>query len=241
MEGYLTQSIKEYWLKIPTKYKGKLSKIRIWKELRIAIDGDEIWVRGILPGKLNSPEIRSIPFKEIYFQRENALFLFGNSLPERRMKTSLLWSPIHTVLTIEKPAYNFNYFGIQETVEIKIIPSIIEKEPIAMMIDKVVFNTYIQTAPAIRLKNLEWTILEDSVMVKGNPLLPIPGKTYWQQESFLLPTGYNFEFEKLDKYANNKIDSSRDNFIVFQKDNSYFKIPKDKFRALTISSYRLSK
>ena len=87
MEKYFTQGVTEYWLLLPIKYKEKLSKIRVWKELKAAILDDFIWVRGLHPNKINSPEIKSIPFKKIYFQKDNALFLLGGNLPELRLKT----------------------------------------------------------------------------------------------------------------------------------------------------------
>lgn len=241
MERDLTQGVTEYWLRLPSKYKEKLAQIRVWKSLRMATDMDDIWVRGIAPNQLHSPEIRSIPFKKIYFQHENALFLLGGNLPEERLKMSLLWSPIHKALPVETPDYNFNYFGMDETIELNIVPSSVERTAAAQLISLETLDAIIPKMPAIRLQFIHWILIEDKALLIGSPLLSIPGKTYWQTQNFLLPAGYDFEYPELSIYLNKSINQNNDNMIVMQTDNSYFKIAKENIQKLTISGYRLSR
>ena len=241
MERDLTQGVTEYWLRLPSKYKEKLAQIRVWKSLRMATDMDDIWVRGIAPNQLHSPEIRSIPFKKIYFQHENALFLLGGNLPEERLKTSLLWSPIHKALPVETPDYNFNYFGIDATIELSIVPSSIERTAAAQLISLEILDTIIPKIPAIRLQPIHWVIIGDKALLIGSPLLSIPGKTYWQTQNFLLPAGYDFEYPELSVYFNKNVNQNSNDMIVMQTDNSYFKIAKENIQKLTISGYRLSR
>lgn len=241
MERDLTQGVTEYWLRLPSKYKEKLAQIRVWKSLRMATDMDDIWVRGIAPNQLHSPEIRSIPFKKIYFQHENVLFLLGGNLPEERLKTSLLWSPIHKALPVETPDYNFNYFGMDETIELSIVPSSLERTAAAQLISLDTLDVIIPKMPAIRLQPIHWVIIEDKALLIGSPLLSIPGKTYWQTQNFLLPAGYDFEYPELSVYFNKNVNQNSNDMIVMQTDNSYFKIAKENIQKLTISGYRLSR
>lgn len=240
MERYLAQGVTEYWLRLPLKYKDKLSQIRVWNTLRMAIDEDDIWVRGIPPNQLHSPEIRSIPFKKIYYQQDNALFLLGGNLPEERLKTSLLWSPISKALPVETPTYNFNYFGVQETVDFKLIPSSNEQEVTALLIELDVLEQYILKAPAIRLQAIQWSIINKKALLVGSPLLPIPGKSYWQRQNFLLPSGYDFEYPELSDYYRKNLQQTHDEYIILQSDNTYFKIIEEQFKPLSRSSFRLS-
>ncbi|AXG71796.1 hypothetical protein KORDIASMS9_04054 [Kordia sp. SMS9] len=241
MERNIAQSITEYWLRLPSKYKEKLAQIRVWKSLRMATDGDDIWVRGIAPSQLNSPEIRSIPFKKIYFQHKNALFLLGGNLPEERLKTSLLWSPIHSALPVETPDYNFNYFGIDAKIDLNIIPSSVERTATAQLISLEVLDKIIPKMPAIRLQPIQWAIIENHALLLGSTLLSMPGKIYWQTQNFLIPAGYNFEYPELSTYFNKNINPKNEDLIVLQTDQSYFKIPKENLQKLTISGYRLSR
>jgi hypothetical protein len=241
VETDLTQGVTEYWLRLPSKYKHKLSQIRVWKTVRMATDMDDVWVRGISPNQLNSEEIRSIPFKKIYFQHENALFLLGGNLPEEHLKTSLLWSPIDKALPAEMPDYNFNYFGVDEKIQFNIVPSSVERSVKAQLVDLTLLDAIIPTIPAIRLQPIEWTLLDEKALLIGTPLLSIPGKTFWQQQQFLLPTGYDFEYPELSSYFNKIINQNSNDYIVVNTDNTYYNVPKDKFKKLTISSYRLSR
>lgn len=240
MERNFTQRVDEFWLKLPLKYKDKLSRIRVWKELKVALDEQDIWVRGLQPEKLNHPEIRKIPFKEIYYQKGGALFPLGKRLPEYKVKTSLLWRPIYKALMVEMPKYNFNYFGIQSQIEVKLVSSTEERESYAMEIEKEVFDAYIKEAPSIRLKDLQWAIVDKRIFVVGTPLLPIPGITFWKQHDFLIPTGSDFEFKELSRQIHEKINAASLYYVVFDENRTYYKIPKESFRKLTLSSYRLT-
>jgi len=240
VERYLTQGVTEYWLRLPLKYKEKLSQIRVWKSLRMATDEDDIWVRGILPEQLNSIEIRSIPFKKIYFQKDNALFLLGGNLPEERLKTSLLWSPIHKALSVEMPNYNFNYFGVHETIDFKLVASSVERESKALVTELDILDNYIPKALAIRLQAIEWTIVNKKAFLIGIPLLSIPGKTYWQQHNFLIPTGYDFEYPELSNFYHKNLQTESNQYIVLQPNHTYYKLSKDQLKPLSISGYKLS-
>ncbi|MEM6722063.1 MAG: hypothetical protein AAF611_22230 [Bacteroidota bacterium] len=241
MERNLAQSVTEYWLRLPSEYKEQLAQIRVWKSLRMATDGNDIWVRGIAPSQLHSAEIRRIPFKKIYFQHENALFLLGGNLPEERLKTSLIWSPIHKALPFETPDYNFNFFGIEATVDFNIIPSSTEKAAAAQLIPLELLDDIIPKMPAVRLQHINWTIINNLALLIGTPLLSVPGKILWQTQNFFLPAGYDFEYPELSSYFNKKINQDTNDIIVMQTDSSYFKIPKENIQKLTISGYRLSR
>lgn len=240
MERNLAEGVTEYWLRLPLKYKDKLSQIRVWKTLRMAIDEEDVWVRGIAPNQLHSPEIRSIPFKKIYFQHDNALFLLGGNLPEERLKMGLLWSSISKALPAEIPTYNFNYFGVDETVDFKIVTSSMERKATATLVELDVLDVYIQKAPAIRLQSLQWTIVAKKALLVGTPLLPIPGKSYWQQQNFLIPSGYDFEYPELSNFYHKNLQTENNQYIVLQPDNTYYKLSQEQLKPLTISSYRLS-
>lgn len=241
METDLTQGVTEYWLRLPSKYKEKLAQIRVWKSLRMATDMDDIWVRGIAPHQLHSPEIRSIPFKKIYFQRDNALFLLEGNLPEERLKTSMLWSPIDKALPAETPEYNFNYFGVDEKIQFSIIPSTVERSPKAQLVTLETLDAVIPKMPAIRLQHIQWTIINKKALLFGTPLLSVPGKTYWQTQNFLLPTGYDLEYPELSSYFNNIINQNTNDYIIVNPDSTYFKLSQENIKKLTISGYRLSR
>lgn len=238
MESHTQQSINEYWLQIPLQYKTKLAQLRTWKHLKACVDNSMIWVRGLSTDDVASLTIRSIPFKEFYYQKENALFKIEGNLPEYRLKTSWIWMSLEHILPLELPNSNFNFFEFSKTTKIRISTSTLEKKATAQRIDWVTFENYIHTAHAIRLQSLNWVIIDQSVLIIGEPLLALPGDTFWQTNSFLLPTGCDFQFPAFSKTFKDQLNPNSNYFICFNTDGSFFKIEKEALQKLSISSYR---
>jgi hypothetical protein len=222
-----SNNIENFLLEIDIEHRDYLEKIRHWSNLSVAFDENSIWLRNISKTQVDSMEIKSIPFKKIYYLKDDLLFLKDSLLPLKRLQRSLLWSPISRALPVKLPFCNNNFFGINEKIEVKIVPSEIEK-------------IYIENAPKIRLQNLVWTIVNQEILIIGTPILPIQGKTFWNVLEFIFPSGYDLEFPLLDQIINSEINPFNENFIFFQENGKYVNIPKDKFRPLSISSFRLT-
>lgn len=230
-----------YVLEIAQQHQAYLGQIRHWSNLKIALDAETYWIKDLTQNQIASVEIKSIPFKHIYSLKEYKLFPVGSHLPLKKMPSSLLWTPIERGLPVTLPSFNHNYFGIQEKIEIQISLSAAEKEPFAMITSLDKLKKYIETASAIRLKNLTWTILEDSkALILGTPLLPIQGDTFWKDDDFLMPTGFDFDINILTTVIKQKIFTENEAWIIWNKESSYFSIEKSYFQPLSISSFRLS-
>lgn len=228
-----------YILAIEHKHRDYLGNIRQWSNLKIASNEGMIWIKDLTNKQIESIEIKSIPYKQIYNIKENKLFPLGSNLPSLKAP-SLLWTPIEIGLPIKLPKPNHNYFGAQETISINIVQSDKEYEPCAIITTASSLGAYIETAPAIRLKNLTWIILEQSkILILGNPIIPIKGDTYWSTNNFLLPTGHNFESDFLAVVISAKINQPN-KWIIWNIDSTYFEVPKNIFTPLTISSFRKS-
>lgn len=234
------KSIEEYWLKISVEYKEKLAHIRLWKHLRVAMDHDTIWVRGILPQEIHSEEIKKIPFKDLYYVQDGHLIKIGNHLPEQRIKIGWMWSPITQIFKVEFPAYNHNLFQVEGTIKTELIPSDCMEKSVAVFVKKDIFETYVLQAPNIRLQALQWVIIQNFVLVVGQPLLPIPGKTFWQKSNFLLPAGFDFSYGNFSVYLEEKINPKGENWILFTDEKSFISIPKQDVQPLSRSSVRKS-
>ncbi len=230
----------KYFLQIEKIYQDDLANIRLWQNLKMAFDEDKIWIKDFDYVQINSLEVKSIPYKTIFYEKSGKLFLQNSRLPERNVP-SLLWASIERALPVRLPSFNHNYFGVNETININIIPSESEAEAVGMITKITNLSTYIQTAPAIRLQNLRWTILNnDKVFIIGKPLLPITGETFWQRKDFLLPTGYDFDLHILSDILANKLNPDKDSFVIWNKDNNYFLIHRNDFQNLSIGSFRES-
>ncbi|SNR57509.1 hypothetical protein [Flavobacterium sp. ov086] len=229
-----------YFLEIKKENKDFLGSIRHWENLKIAFEANVVWVKDFLAEQINTPEIQQIPYKKVYELKENLLFEQGNLLPSKKLPSGLLWTPILRALPVSLPKFNHNFFGIDEKLEITIKTSQEIKEAYALLVNYDELKLYIETVPKYRLEPLQWVVLDNKALILGNPLLPIKGKTYWLDHDFLLPTGYNFEWFALTKKLQEELNLSKQNLILWNKDNSYSVIPKTTIKQLSISSFRLT-
>jgi hypothetical protein len=229
-----------YFLSVAVEHKDYLGAIRHWSNLKIAFEEDLVWVKDLTSVQLDSIEIKSIPYKQLYYSSGPKLFLQGSLLPSRNIPF-LLWTPIKRGLPVRLPSFNYNYFGIQDRASIRVIASANEVEAFALMVDMKALGGYLETAPAIRLKNLSWAIVEDrKALILGMPLLPLQGEVFWRRNDFLLPAGYDLELPALSGMISEELNREKNQWIVWNKDGSYGKLNRKGFKPLSIYSYRVS-
>ncbi len=229
-----------YYIVIAQKNKDDLANIRHWQNLKVGFEGTQIWVKDFDYGQINALEVQTIPYKTVYDAREGKLHLHGSLLPNRNIP-SLLWTPIDRAFSVKLPDFNHNFFGIEEKITMQLMPSDAEKTAEGMITTLDILKNYLETAPSVRLQKLRWSIInDDQVFVFGTPILPIEGTVFWRHKDFWIPTGFDFNLPiLLDDWAE-VINPKSDFFLVWQVDNTYFKINKKDTAALTLSSFRRS-
>ncbi|KOY86778.1 hypothetical protein AD998_12060 [bacterium 336/3] len=227
-----------YYVAIAKEEKDSLAILRIWDNLKIAFDDEFVWITGFTEEQIHSIEIKSLPYKSIYYSVEGNLFLKDSLLPNRRIP-SLLWTPIQRALPIQLPSFNHNFFGIHEKISIHIIPSDEEKTAFAILCSLAILGNYVEKAPKIRLENLLWTIVNSSkALIVDLPLLPLNGNVYWKYQNMLIPVGYSFEFPEIALVWEKTINPDEKYWILWNIDDSYSLILKKDFEPLSISSFR---
>jgi hypothetical protein len=229
-----------YYLAIDETNKADLAQIRQWSKLKVGLEESILWVKDFDYAQINSVEVKSIPFKTLYYSKGSKLYLLNSQLPDRPLP-SVLWTPIERALPVRLPSFNHNYFGIHEKINIQLVSSDVEAEPVAMILPIEILSTYITIAPAVRLEKIRWTILDgDNAFLLGKPLLPLPGDTYWQRKDLLLPTGFDLELSILSDVIQKRINPGRDCWAIWNADASYALVPKENVHPLSLMSFRLS-
>jgi MoxR-vWA-beta-propeller ternary system domain bpX2 len=240
VEKNITDHI-ELIMRVPLANKNDLAGIRHWDNIKLALSNGFYWAKGFTAAQQQALELKILPQKSLYHWQGNQLFPVGSLLPSGHLPAGLLWTPIDKALPINSPALNHNFFGLQENVTIRLVSSEKENPAMAIMVNIAHLNQYIQDAPAVRLQHLSWALLPPTnALILGNPLLPIQGRTYWQCENMLLPTGYCFQWGILAKTIKSLIDPSNTHWICWHTDNTYSLMPKTTFTDLSIASFRLS-
>jgi hypothetical protein len=227
-----------WFLTVPTAHKDHLGAVRQWPPLKMAVADDAVWVTGFDAAQIASVTVQRIPYKTVYYSVGNKLFRQGSLLPDRHVP-ALLWSPMERGLPVTLPSYRGNYVDNQPIVLPKIVPADAVRETVAVRVRLADLGPYLQTAPAIRLQSLRWVLLgDDSALVMGTPILPVPGDGFWQRGDLLLPAGYDFDLFVLADLLNTRVNYDGQHWLVWQPDSSYFRAPKQATQPLSIASFR---
>jgi hypothetical protein len=229
-----------YFLVVENAHQVQLGSIRHWQNLKIATEGNQIWVKDFTQGQIESIEVKCIPSKQIFYAKDGKLFPKGSLLPSRK-EPSLLWSPIERGLPVHLPSFNYNFFGIEEKIDFKLVPSEKERESYALLTTTDSLGKYIETAPSVRLQKLDWLIINHLfTLILGTPLLPLQGEVFWRQGNFLIPVGYDFELYSLCDLVETMINPTGDSIVLWNIDSSYFLLEKQQVESLTLGSFRKS-
>ena len=234
----MAENFADHLVLIDTVHKEHLGQIRHWDNLKIATESNDIWIKNFTELQLASNELQSIPFTKTFVCKDNLLFPKGSLLPFKKMP-NLLWTPIERALRIELSNFNNNFFGVHQTVEIKLTSFEAEEKATVLLVNTHIASKYILNASAIRLKPLHWVLVDaENALLFGEPMLPIDGKTFWQKGNFIFPVGLNLEFPLLEKSIEKKLNLSQNQWIWWTSENSYCLIDKTLLKPLSISSWK---
>lgn len=229
-----------YYLVIDETHKSDLAHIRHWNNLKVAFEENRIWVKGITEVQVQSPEIKTIPYKSLFYEQAGKLHLLHHLLPHSNIP-ALLWTPIDRALPVQLPRFNHHYFGIHEKAPVHLVPSETEEPVCAVVVSLKDLAPYIETAPAIRLQPLQWVVINNqTAFITGTPLLPLNGTTYWKRGHFLLPAGYDFNVPLLTNALNQKLNPENKYWIAWETDNTCFQINKEDLQPLSLGSFRIT-
>jgi hypothetical protein len=235
-----SKRIKDFWAELPRADEDFLGSIRDWKNIQIALEDEVIWLKGFTEEQVVSSEIQQLPDFLLYELRDGLLFKKDALVPSKKMRTALLWSSIDKALRLVFPPSNQNFFGINEKVEVKLKQSNEEQPAAALLSSMSEIKEMIIALPKFKLEKMDWIIIDDKALFLGTPLLSFPGKTYWEKDGHLLPTGFDFEFKNLSSLLQRKYNELQQQWLLWQEDGSYLSIDKKDFRKLSASSYRLT-
>jgi hypothetical protein len=212
-----------------------LAPIRHLTSLKMAVDGQFCWVKGLSRDQLESLEVKAIPFKRVFSEKEGRLYPYGHLLPVKRLPSALLWTGLERGLPLNMPGCNHNFFGVHDRLTIRLGVSVAERPPAAQAVSMELLGRYLQSVAPVRLRGLVWVVADERALVIGEPLLSLPGDSWWRHGTSFLPAGYDWEWD-----VQPVLDERPDCWFFWEADGSYLPILKSSCRALSLSSFRLT-
>jgi len=230
-----------YVLEISREHRPYLAGVRHWQHLLVAEDTAYCRVTGFTPQQAESATVKSIPFARLFHLRNGWLFPINGLVPEKQLPASTEFVPIAKALPLTLPAFNHNYFGIQQQIPVQLVPGAGEQPSCGMLVNVAALGSYLVTASAIRLRPLQWCLLNRSqALVLGIPMLPVQEAcVLWQQGKLLLPVGYRPQWPVLTTVLQQPAAYQSD-LILWREKQNRLPLSWQQFRPLSISSYRLT-
>jgi len=232
--------LKEFLAEIPRADEDFLGLLRDWKNVQIALEEDVIWLKGFTGEQAVSSEIQQLPNLRLYELREGLLFRKDALVPSKKMRTALLWTSIDKALRLTFPTFNPNFFGIDEKIQVKLKQSEEEHSATALLSPIKEIREAVTGLPKFKLEKIEWIVINDQALFIGEPLLSLPGKTFWSKDGHLLPSGYDFEFKNLSSLLQRKYNAGHDQWLLWNENGSVLFLNKEDLRKLSVSSFRLT-
>lgn len=216
--------MKEQILILQKKDKAALGAVRCIAGLQAAMQGDQIWVRGI-DSSTKDLRIQQLPAFATCRLGENDLLFPNKKITPIGKLPELEWKSLQSFISVEPPVSAMPG-EVQDSLPIRLVASKKEHNVEALLIDLATWKKYATTAPQVRLGNIQFAVSEnDEVLICGKPLIPLPGKTFWLRGNILLPSGYDLELAVFAKMIQKRLDKEGASFILFRENGTWETIP----------------
>ncbi|MFL5730611.1 MAG: hypothetical protein ACJ75J_14080 [Cytophagaceae bacterium] len=232
--------MKEMVLVLSVRDLDSLGSVRCVPRLSAALDGEQIWLRGIRPAEYADLKFRRIPAVNTYsLDDDDYLFAPGETTPVAKLQ-ELTWTSMSDFIPVTLPVSAMP--GVQEEkYQVRLIPSEHVERASCLKTDLNTWKTYAATAPEVRLQDLRFAVSEKKqVLIMGWPLPSVPGIEYYGKNDILIPCGYNFEMNMIWDLLPSLLNPAKDMILLIDSHSEWQKIPLDCFVNATRSAVRLT-
>jgi len=220
-----------------------------------------LWLRGPECDERRDSRLRTLPGAQRFaVLPDGQLQPVGKRLPHGRLPGGI-WQSIRTWAGVELPVAKMAAQSAP-SIEIKLerttnvtpsAPAAFERpghcsrnftdhpESDCLVTTRVQWLTWGECAPQVRLERLAFAAASDGrVLVRGNPLPPLPGDRFYERAGLAVPCGWGWP-EWLDAaLVREVLDLPEGDLALFSPDGSWELIPADQFVRATRSAVRLS-
>lgn len=223
---------------LPRCHQPLLSGLRTLSGLFIAETPDVFWLRYSSTKPLPLPVVTLPTEAHFIVDNDRLLFRENHIAPEARLP-DLEWMPLYRYIQLLLPIPAFPRTPTLH-VPVQWQPTSIERLPGALLTNWQNWQNWVETAPETRLQRLQYAAHRNhQVLITGTPLPPIEGLALWEQESLLIPVGYDLEFTALHNTLVQWLNPHRDNaLLAFPLENRIEIIASDSFQPARRSSVR---
>ncbi len=225
--------MRETVLVLAEAYHDQIGTIRTIVRWKAARNQQEIWLKGPIPTGKEKIRIQSLPLLATYeVDDKNRLFPHGKQTPVGLLP-DLDWQTLSDYLPITMPVSAMPA-AMAHKLPIQLVSSQNAHPAYALQTSFKSWKTYVESAPLIRLQQLQFALsTEKTVLIIGEPLPTLQGISFWRNGNLLIPSGFDFEYGFLGTLINQKLSSSVESLILFSADGMATAIPNTSFQPVS--------
>lgn len=225
---------------LASRFKDQLAYVREIAGLKAAEKDNQIWLRGVDESDKLAARLRNLPADATYRADEDGrLFPEDGRTPVARLP-ELDWTELKLFAPLAMPVSAMPS-KIGTKISLSISRNDVEHPAFVLLVSLIDWKIYAETAPATRLHVLSFAVSAGGeALITGCPLPQLAGRFYWNNQDMLIPAGYGFDVPMASVLVSSQLPVGA-NFILFETDGSWQKIPKNVFQPATHSAVRLTK
>jgi len=215
-----------------------LGALRLISGIEVAEEDDHIWLRGKAGDENLEPKLAALPALERFqWLDANKLRRIDQRVPSRRLP-ELPWKNISAWSQVRPPLAAFPA-DLPAKVALRLVRSTEEQQPTLLLTSIGQFRAFSRNAAAIRLNPLRFAAnANGDVLIRGNPLPPLPGRRYVLHGRIAVPAGFSWEPPVATEVLERSLNVSGDAMIVWHEDNTITRLHTEQFISATRSAVR---
>jgi hypothetical protein len=210
-----------------------LSALRLVPGIEVAEDTDRIWLRGQNSEEKLSAKLSALPARARYeLIAPNQLRQIGQRIPSARLP-AFQWRPLDAWLQVELPSAAMPAEPASP-VQLRLIRSIQEQEPDLLQTHLDQLIGFAAMAAQVRLDRLQFAANKaGDVLVRGQPLPPVPGRRFVTHGGVAIPAGYGWEPRVSPEVLARCFAVATDALVLWQEDNTFTRLHSEQFVPLS--------
>jgi hypothetical protein len=170
-----------------------LATVRLTPGLEVAETEEHVWVRGHKPDERVAAQLKGLPALHRYeVTQDNYLRRIDERIP-RQPLPQFKWQPLQHWLQVKCAPAALPAQAPDRSL-IVLVRSFDERAPDLLLVSLNTWLAFAEVASEVRLQRLSFAANDrGEVLVRGQPLPPLPGERYVLLENIAVPAGYRWE------------------------------------------------
>ena len=205
-----------------------------------AVEHHEVWLRGDELDDLKNPAIRALPaLRRFTIGADDSLMPVDRYVPDGVLPSGI-WAPLDEWFKVQAPRAALAGWLTCRT-PLRLVRGGVIADANLLMVDATAWHAFGEHASVLRLRPLSFAMdRQGSVLVRGEPLPPLPGTPYILKQRIALPVGYTFADHLTRDEVVHMLDLPAETFALFGPDARWSRLAESDFVTASRTAIRMN-